>query len=254
MQLPSNPVVILARHPTSPSDGFAVVFHALGMNMKVDLPKSWMEVLAPEFAQPYWTELAAFVDKERRRTEVFPPEEEVFSAFLATPYDRANVLILGQDPYHDVNQSHGMCFSVKPGIRTPPSLVNIYKELATDIPGFERPGHGYLMPWAEQGVLLLNAVLTVRAHEANSHKGRGWEQFTDAVIRSLNDRDQPVVFVLWGGYAKKKAGLIDGKRHTVIAAAHPSPLSARHWWGNRSFSRINAALAGAGLTEIDWDL
>lgn len=222
--------------------------------MKVDLPKSWMEILAPEFERPYWAELAAFVDSERKRAEVFPPEGEVFSAFQATPFDRANVLILGQDPYHDVNQAHGMCFSVRAGVRTPPSLVNIYKELETDIPGFERPAHGYLMPWAEQGVLLINAVLTVRAHEANSHQGRGWEQFTDAVIRALNDRERPVVFVLWGGYAKKKAGLIDEDRHTVIAAAHPSPLSARHWWGNRSFSRINAALAAAGLPEIDWHL
>ncbi len=222
--------------------------------MRVDLPESWMEVLAPEFDRPHWAELAAFVDEERRLAEVFPPEDEVFSAFRVTPCDRANVLILGQDPYHGRGQSHGMCFSVRPGVRTPPSLMNIFKELETDIPGFERPGHGCLLHWAEQGILLLNAVLTVRAHEPNSHKGRGWEQFTDAVIRALNDRPTPVVFVLWGSYANKKASLIDEDRHTVIEAAHPSPLSARHWWGNRSFSRINAALAGAGLQEIDWSL
>lgn len=223
--------------------------------MDIDLPASWREVLADEFEKPYFTQLCDFVGTERAEQTVFPPEEHVFSAFNVTPYDRAHVLILGQDPYHDVDQAHGMCFSVRPGIKPPPSLVNIYKELMTDIPGFERPQHGYLTHWAEQGVLLLNAVLTVRAHKPNSHKDKGWEKFTDAVIRALNDRDAPVVFVLWGGYAKKKAGLIDEQRHKIITSAHPSPLSAKAgFFGSRPFSKINEALASEGLNQIDWQL
>lgn len=223
--------------------------------MHIELPESWTEVLEDEFEKPYFDELAAFVDKERAEETIFPPEDMVFSAFNVTPYERANVLILGQDPYHDDDQAHGMCFSVLPGIKPPPSLKNIYKELETDIEGFERPDHGYLMHWAEQGVLLLNAVLTVRAHKPNSHKDKGWEKFTDAVIRALNGRETPVVFVLWGGYAKKKAALIDTDRHRIISSAHPSPLSAKAgFFGSQPFSKINEALAAEGLREIDWQL
>lgn len=223
--------------------------------MEIDLPGSWREVLAGELEKPYFTQLCDFVDTERAEQTIFPPEELVFSAFNVTPFDRANVLILGQDPYHDVDQAHGMCFSVRPGIKPPPSLVNIYKELETDMPGFERPRQGYLTPWAEQGVLLMNAVLTVRAHKPNSHKDKGWEKFTDAVIRALNERETPVVFVLWGGYAKKKAGLVDSQRHRIITSAHPSPLSAKAgFFGSRPFSQINEALAAEGLNEIDWHL
>ena len=223
--------------------------------MKVDLPDSWSEVLSDELEKPYFKQLSQFVDGERADHEVFPPEEDVFNAFEVTPYDEANVLILGQDPYHDVGQAHGMCFSVRPGVKTPPSLVNVYKELEADIPGFERPKHGYLMRWAEQGVLLLNAVLTVRAHKPNSHKNKGWEKFTDAVIRALDERDRPVVFVLWGGYAKKKTNLVDEKKNPIITSAHPSPLSAKNgFFGSRPFSKINAALEAEGLPAIDWTL
>src|SRR5205814_4420061 len=162
----------------------------------------------PELAKPYFKELAAFVDGERAAHKVFPPEDDVFNAFKLTPYEKANVLILGQDPYHDDGQSHGLCFSVRPGVAPPPSLVNIFKELKSDV-GFRIPNNGYLVKWAEQGILMLNAVLTVRAHEPNSHKNKGWEKFTDAVMRRVNDKSDPVVFVLWGGYAQKKLQLID---------------------------------------------
>jgi uracil-DNA glycosylase len=222
--------------------------------MKVDLPESWNEVLKAEFAKPYFKELAAFVAAERKKEEVFPPEDEVFSAFNLTPYDQVRVLLLGQDPYHDNNQAHGLCFSVKPGITAPPSLKNMYKELATDIPGFKAPNHGYLVPWAKQGMLMINAVLTVRAHTPASHADHGWETFTDEVIRKVNEKKDPVVFALWGGYAQKKKKLITGKHHTVIEAAHPSPLSVKKFFGSKPFSRINDALKAAGKPEIDWTL
>jgi uracil-DNA glycosylase len=163
------------------------------------------------------------------------------------------VLLLGQDPYHDDNQAHGMCFSVRRGVKVPPSLRNIYKELRSDL-GIEPPAHGHLVEWADQGVLLLNAVLTVRAHEAGSHAGRGWERFTDAVIRAVNAKEEPVVFVLWGGYAKKKLPLIDTSRHVVVQSGHPSPLSARHFLGTKPFSQINAALERFGTKPITWEL
>jgi uracil-DNA glycosylase len=217
------------------------------------LPASWQGVLAEETAKPYFGQLTEFVAAQRAEHQVFPPAGEVFSALESTPYDKVEVLLLGQDPYHDDNQAHGMCFSVKRGVRVPPSLRNVYKELDADL-GIPAPAHGNLQAWADQGVLLLNAVLTVRAHEANSHKGKGWEQFTDAVIRAVNDREKPAVFVLWGNYAKKKLPLIDTTRHIVVQGAHPSPLSAKLFLGSRPFSQIDKALADLGLAPIDWNL
>lgn len=221
--------------------------------MKIDLPGSWRAVLAPEFDKPYFQQLEAFVDEERRKHTVFPPENDVFNAFKATPYDKVKVLLLGQDPYHDDGQAHGMCFSVRPGIKPPPSLVNMFKELHADL-GCKIPNNGYLEPWAKQGVMLLNAVLTVQAHQANSHKDKGWEQFTDAVIKDLNNRSDPVVFLLWGAYAQKKGKLIDADKHYVLPAAHPSPLSAKKFFGSKPFSRTNQALTELGKTEIDWQI
>ncbi|WP_372495753.1 uracil-DNA glycosylase [Kitasatospora humi] len=218
-----------------------------------ELPESWREVLAGETEQPYFARLAEFVAAERAEHQVFPPRGQVFSALAATAYQDVKVLVLGQDPYHDDGQAHGMSFSVLPGTRTPPSLRNIFKELHADL-GVPVPDNGYLMPWAEQGVLLLNAVLTVRAHQANSHKGKGWEKFTDAVIKAVSAREEPCVFVLWGNYAKKKLPLIDTSRHAVVQGAHPSPLSAKLFLGSKPFSQINAALEGFGATAIDWRL
>ncbi|MFE1319866.1 uracil-DNA glycosylase [Kitasatospora phosalacinea] len=218
-----------------------------------ELPASWQAVLAEETGKPYYAQLAAFLAAERAEHEVFPPAGQEFAALEATPYQDVKVLILGQDPYHDNGQAHGMSFSVLPGVRTPPSLRNIYKELGTDL-GLTVPDNGYLMPWAEQGVLLLNAVLTVRAHEANSHKNKGWEKFTDAVIKAVSAREEPCVFVLWGGYAKKKLPLIDTSRHVVVQGAHPSPLSAKLFLGSKPFSQINAALEGFGQKPVDWQI
>ncbi len=218
------------------------------------LPPSWRGALADEIEKPYFQELARFVAEERKTAPVFPPDDEVFSALSLTPYDDVRVLILGQDPYHDDDQAHGLCFSVRPGIRPPPSLVNIYKELESDV-GVKAPKNGNLIPWAKQGVLLLNAVLTVRAHTPNSHKDKGWETFTDAVIRKVNEKKQRVVFLLWGAYAQKKAKLIDDKRHTVIKGVHPSPLSARNgFFGSKPFSTINHELEASGSKPVDWRL
>ncbi len=217
------------------------------------LPESWREVLAGETAKPYFAELAGFVAAERAEGQVFPPSGEVFSALSSTPYGQVKVLLLGQDPYHGEGQAHGMCFSVQRGVKVPPSLRNIYKELGTDV-GVPAPDHGNLQAWADQGVLLLNAVLTVRAHEANSHKDKGWETFTDAVIRAVGEQPDPVVFVLWGNYAKKKLRLIDTSRHIVVQGAHPSPLSAKLFIGSRPFSQIDKGLADLGRTPIDWHL
>lgn len=215
------------------------------------LPESWRGVLGEELAKPYFEELMDFVEEERARGPVYPPREQVFAALEATPYDRVKVLVLGQDPYHGEGQGHGLCFSVRPGVRTPPSLRNIYKEMNDEL-GLPIPDNGYLTPWAEQGVLLLNAVLTVRGGEANSHKGKGWEKFTDAVIRAVAERPDPAVFVLWGNYAQKKLPLIDQDRHAVVKGAHPSPLSARKWFGSRPFTQINAAIAAQGHEPVDW--
>jgi uracil-DNA glycosylase len=218
------------------------------------LPASWQRVVGDEMHKPYFAKLVKFLEEETRKHKVFPPRDQIFSALELTPYENVNVLLLGQDPYHDDGQAHGLCFSVQPGVPPPPSLVNMYKELHDDL-GCRIPNNGYLVPWAEQGVLMLNAVLTVRAHEANSHKNKGWEQFTDAIISKVSDKADPVVFVLWGGYAQKKAKLIDTDRHTIIQCAHPSPLSARSgFFGSKCFSAINAALRDAGKPEIDWQI
>jgi uracil-DNA glycosylase len=218
------------------------------------IPISWQTVLAEEFDKPYFQKLQDFIAEERQSQTIFPPEEDVFSAFNLTPYENVNVFLLGQDPYHDDNQAHGLCFSVKPGIKPPPSLVNMFKELKEDV-GFNIPNNGYLVNWANQGILMLNAVLTVRAHTPNSHKNKGWETFTDAVINKVNQKTDPVVFILWGGYAQKKLKLIDTNRHTVIQSAHPSPLSARNgFFGSKPFSAINSALCSFGKPEIDWQI
>lgn len=215
---------------------------------------SWRPILIEETHKPYYQALQKFVAEERKNLTVFPPEAEVFSALHLTPVEKVSVLILGQDPYHDDNQAHGLCFSVRPGVPKPPSLLNIFKELHSDL-GCKIPNNGYLSHWAEQGVLLLNTVLTVQAHQANSHKDRGWETFTDAVIEAVNAKTDPVVFVLWGGNARKKISLIDRSRHHIIESAHPSPLSAyRGFFGSRPFSRINAVLRTWGKAEIDWQI
>jgi len=218
------------------------------------IPDSWLPALAGETDKPYYQQLYRFVGEERRSYKVYPPGEDVFNALRYTPLDRVRVVIIGQDPYHDENQAHGLAFSVRPGVAAPPSLVNIFKELREDVQ-FRIPNHGCLIPWAEQGVLLLNAVLTVRAHQANSHQGKGWENFTDAVLRAVNASSSRVVFLLWGSYAQRKAEWIDESRHTLLKAPHPSPLSAaRGFFGCRHFSKTNAALQAAGLAPIDWQL
>jgi uracil-DNA glycosylase len=215
---------------------------------------TWRPVLIAETEKPYWKPLQQFVKEERKKVTVFPPDKEVFAALHLTPYEKVGVLILGQDPYHEVGQAHGLCFSVRSDVAIPPSLQNIYKELHDDL-GCRIPNNGCLTPWSEQGVLLLNAVLTVRAHQANSHQGKGWENFTDAIIRAVNDKPDRVVFVLWGAYARKKALLINTARHVIIQSAHPSPLSAANgFFGSRPFSKINAALREAGRPEIDWQI
>lgn len=218
--------------------------------------KGWMKVLKDEFAKPYFVSIAEFVAAERAAHEIHPAPEKVFEAFNVTPLSKLKVVILGQDPYHEPGQAHGLCFSVQPGVKPPPSLVNMYKELECDIPGFKAPAHGHLLDWAKQGVLLLNATLTVRSghKEANSHAKCGWQKFTDEVIRVLNRDAEKVVFLLWGGFAQKKGKIIDRSRHKVLEAAHPSPLSVTKWRGCKVFSKCNAALRAFGKTEIDWKL
>ena len=212
----------------------------------------WNPILRPEFAKPYWGDLQRFVTDERAHHEVYPPPDEVFAALHQTPYEAVKVVILGQDPYHGPGQAHGLCFSVRPGVARPPSLRNIFKELADDA-GVTPPDHGCLDAWAEQGVLLLNTTLTVRAHQAASHQGKGWETFTDEVIRAVDAKSEGVVFILWGAAARKKKVLVDRTRHAVIESAHPSPLSAHNgFFGSRPFSRTNAALEDAGREPVDW--
>jgi uracil-DNA glycosylase len=214
----------------------------------------WNPLLRTEWDEPYWQDLQAFVAAERAAGPVFPPPEQVFAALHQTPYAATKVLILGQDPYHGPGQAHGLCFSVQPGVAVPPSLRNIFTELHSDL-GIDPPGHGCLDAWTEQGVLLLNTSLTVRAHEAASHQGQGWERFTDQVIRVANDKTERVVFILWGAAARKKKLLVDQSRHVVIESAHPSPLSARNgFFGSRPFSRANQALVDAGRDPVDWRL
>jgi uracil-DNA glycosylase len=217
------------------------------------LPPGWRDILAGETEKPYFRHLQEFVARERKTHTVYPPEANVFNALKYTRYDKVKVVLLGQDPYHGEGQAQGLCFSVPPGVRPPPSLVNIFKELHRDL-GCKVPNNGSLIPWAERGVLLLNAVLTVRAGEPNSHKDKGWETFTDAVIRAVDARPARVVFLLWGAYAQKKEKMIDAGRHTMLKAAHPSPLSAKKFAGSRPFSAANRALEEAGEEPIDWQI
>lgn len=252
-----KPVKISARRPTPMSDQpdlFGVAPTALKAIKPAGLPASWERALEAEFAAPYFQQLKDFLVQERREHTIYPPAPDVMNALRYTPLENVKVFILGQDPYHGAGQAHGLSFSVKPGVRIPPSLRNIYKELTQDIPGFTAPKHGYLRYWAEQGVLLLNAVMTVREGNANSHKDKGWEKFTDAVIRAVNAKEDRVVFILWGAYARKKAKLITGKQHVIIESAHPSPLSEALFFGSRPFSKTNAALEESGETPIDWQL
>lgn len=221
----------------------------------VRLEESWKRVLGPEFASPYMGQLREFLRAEKGDGKrIFPNGAEYFRALDLTPLSRVRVVILGQDPYHGAGQAHGLCFSVRPGVRIPPSLVNIYKEMESDL-GIPRASHGFLESWARQGVLLLNSVLTVEEARAGAHQGRGWERFTDAVIRAVNDECDNVVFMLWGSYAQKKAAFVDGKRHLVLKAPHPSPLSAHNgFFGCRHFSKANEFLVSRGLDPIDWRL
>jgi uracil-DNA glycosylase len=219
-----------------------------------DLPGGWQEAVGEELEKPYFQALRDFVDQERQKFTVYPKESEVFSALEYTPYPSVRVLILGQDPYHGPRQAHGCSFSVRPNVALPPSLRNIYKELNDDV-GATPPDHGCLVPWARQGVLLLNTVLTVRGGQANSHQGKGWEQFTDAVFAAVNRLPTRVVFILWGASARRKAEIVDLSRHVVLQSPHPSPFSAASgFFGSRPFSRANAALRQAGLPEINWQL
>ena len=218
------------------------------------IDNDWLPVLEPEFRKPYYRELYQFVKEEYQTKQIFPPAEDLFNAFHMTPLSKVKVVILGQDPYHEVGQAHGMCFSVKPGVQTPRSLENIYKELRDDL-GCYIPNNGYLVKWAKQGVLLLNTVLTVQAHVAFSHKGKGWEQFTDAAIRSLNEVDRPIVFLLWGRPAQEKKVLLNNPKHLILESAHPSPLSAsRGFFGSRPFSKCNRFLEENGIAPIDWQI
>ena len=216
------------------------------------IQNDWLEPLKPEFSKPYYAELFKFVKNEYSTRQIFPPADDIFNAFHLTPLHEVKVVILGQDPYHEPGQYYGLCFSVMDGVPFPPSLVNIFKEIQNDL-GKPIPRSGRLERWADQGVLLINAILTVRAHQAGSHQGKGWEEFTDAVIRRLNDEREHIVFMLWGAYAQKKGAFIDRTRHCVLTAPHPSPLSAdRGFFGCKHFSKANAYFRSKGLAEIEW--
>ncbi|GAB6495563.1 uracil-DNA glycosylase [Bacillus sp. UMTAT18] len=218
------------------------------------LKNDWGPLLAPEFEKEYYRKLADFLKEEYSTHVVYPKKEDIFNALEYTSYENTKVVILGQDPYHGPNQAHGLSFSVQPGIKTPPSLLNMYKELRNEY-GYDIPNNGYLVKWAEQGVLLLNTVLTVRQGEANSHKGKGWEHFTDRVIELLNEREKPVIFILWGRHAQAKKKLITNTKHHIIESVHPSPLSARRgFFGSKPYSKINTILANMGEREIDWEI
>ncbi|HOO28615.1 MAG TPA: uracil-DNA glycosylase [Lachnospiraceae bacterium] len=218
------------------------------------IENDWLDSLQTEFKQPYYKSLYLKVKKEYSTRQVFPHPDDIFNAFSMTPLSEVKVLILGQDPYHDTGQAHGLCFSVKPDVEIPPSLVNIYQELHDDL-GCYIPDNGYLEKWARQGVMLLNTVLTVRAHQANSHRGIGWEEFTDAAIRTLNEQDRPIVYMLWGRPAQMKSGMLNNPKHLILKAPHPSPLSAyRGFFGCRHFSMANEFLKKNGLEEIDWQI
>lgn len=214
----------------------------------------WLEALKDEFKKDYYKQLFEKVNEEYRTRLIFPPAKDIFNAFHLTPLKDVKVVILGQDPYHGNNQAHGLCFSVKPEVEIPPSLVNIYKELHDDL-GCTIPDHGYLVKWAKQGVLMLNTVLTVRAHQANSHRGIGWEEFTDAAIRVLNTQDRPIVFILWGRPAQMKKAMLNNPKHLILEAPHPSPLSSyRGFFGSRPFSKTNQFLEANGVEPIDWQI
>lgn len=218
------------------------------------ISNDWLAPMEEEFKKPYYKKLYEKVKEEYQTRQVFPDANDIFNAFEFTPLSEVKVVILGQDPYHDVGQAHGLCFSVKPDVKIPPSLVNIYQELHDDL-GCFIPNNGYLVKWAKQGVMLLNTVLTVRAHSSNSHRGIGWEEFTDAAIRVLNEQDRPIVFILWGRPAQKKKAMLDNPKHLILEAPHPSPLSARGgFFGSRPFSKTNAFLEENGLTPIDWQI
>lgn len=218
------------------------------------ISNDWLEPLKPEFSKQYYRDLYQKIVEEYKTHLVFPPSDDIFNAFALTPLHDVKVVIIGQDPYHNVGQAHGLCFSVRPDVDIPPSLVNIYKELHDDL-GCYVPNNGYLVKWAKQGVLLLNTVLTVRAHQANSHRGMGWEQFTDAAIRILNEEDRPIVFILWGAPAQTKKKMLNNQKHLILEAPHPSPLSAyRGFFGSRPFSKTNAFLEQNGLSPIDWQI
>ncbi|MCM1046677.1 MAG: uracil-DNA glycosylase [Candidatus Gastranaerophilales bacterium] len=218
------------------------------------IDNDWLQVLEGEFRKPYYKELYRFVLSEYNTTQVFPPSDDIFNAFHLTPLSQVKVVILGQDPYHNVGQAHGLCFSVKPDVEPPPSLVNIYQELHDDL-GCYIPNNGYLVKWAKQGVLMLNTVLTVRAHIANSHRGKGWEEFTDAAISALNRQDRPIVFILWGKPAQMKKSMLNNPNHLILEAPHPSPLSAyRGFFGSRPFSKANHFLEEHGVEPVDWQI
>lgn len=218
------------------------------------LKNDWAPLLAAEFEKPYYKKLQQFLDEEYKTATVYPKRDNIFNALHYTSYAETKVIILGQDPYHGPNQAYGLSFSVQPGVKIPPSLLNMYKELQSDL-GYDVPNNGYLVKWAEQGVLLLNAVLTVRQGEANSHKGKGWETFTDRIIELLNEREKPVIFVLWGRYAQAKKKIITNPNHYIIESVHPSPLSARRgFFGSKPYSKINEILSSMGEKEIDWQI
>lgn len=218
------------------------------------LTGEWLEALRHEFGKEYYKKLFATVSEEYRTRQIFPPADDIFNAFHYTPLQEVKVVILGQDPYHGEQQAHGLCFSVKRGVDIPPSLVNIYKELQDDL-GCSIPDHGYLTKWAKQGVLMLNTVLTVRAHQANSHRGIGWEEFTDAAIRVLNEQNRPIVFILWGRPAQMKKKMLNNPNHLILEAPHPSPLSSyRGFFGSKPFSQTNRFLENHGIQPIDWQI
>ncbi|MEX6585045.1 uracil-DNA glycosylase [Paraclostridium bifermentans] len=220
----------------------------------VNIGNDWDEILKGEFEKPYYLKLREFLKEEYKNNIIYPDMHDIFNALKYTSYKDTKVLILGQDPYHGENQAHGLAFSVKPGVKTPPSLLNMYKELNSEFECFI-PNNGFLVPWTKQGILLLNTALTVRAHEANSHKGKGWETFTDHIIETLNLRQDPVIFVLWGNNARSKKKLIDINRHYIIESAHPSPLSAsRGFFGSKPFSQVNDILIKLGKEPIDWQI
>jgi len=218
------------------------------------ISNDWLPAIKGEFQKPYYKKLHQTIVQEYQTRQIFPEAEDLFNAFHLTPLKDVKVVIFGQDPYHNVGQAHGLCFSVKPGVEIPPSLVNIYKELQDDL-GCYIPNNGYLVKWAEQGVLLLNTVLTVRAHQANSHRGIGWEEFTDAAIRVLNEQDRPIVFILWGRPAQMKKIMLNNPKHLILEAPHPSPLSSyRGFFGSRPFSKANQFLKEHGIDPIDWQI